>query len=138
MKIVLLNSEMNLNEYLKLITQLKPTNLSINELKNIINNLPNNHFIYVIEENNKILGSITFILEQKIIHNGKKVLHIEDVVVDKNNRGLGLASKLLDFSKEFALENNCYKIILDCQDNLIKFYQKNKFKKTSNQMSIYF
>ena len=133
-----LNVQENLEQYLKLISQLKETNLSETQLKNIILNLPNNHKIFVAKLNNNIIGSITFILEQKIIHSGKAVLHIEDVVVSKESRGLGVASKLLEYSKIYAKNNNCYKIILDCDQKLEGFYKKNGFENKNIQMSYYY
>lgn len=132
-----LNIKDNLLEYLELIKQLRNTNVSKEKLIYIIQNLPKNHFIFIAKKNNIIVGSITLLVEQKIIRDGKCVLHIEDVVVDKNYRGMGIASKLLDFSKNFATINNCYKIILDCDKKLEDFYKKTGFEKTNSQMSIY-
>ena len=135
MKIKLLCVNDNLDEYLNLIQQLKSTNLKTDDIKNFLLKRPEK--IFIIKKNKKIVGSITFILEKKIIHDGKFVLHIEDVIVDKNYRGLGIASKLLNFSKDYARENNCYKIILDCDEKLKVFYEKNKFENKNIQMSIY-
>ena len=54
-------------------------------LKKIISNP--DHIIHVAEENGKIIGSTTLFIEQKFIHNGGKVGHIEDVVVSKEYEG---------------------------------------------------
>lgn len=126
----------NLEEYLNLISQLKPTNLSVDSLKLILNNFSNNHEIFIIKKNS-IIGSITFLIEQKIIHNGKNVLHIEDVIVDKNSRGLNIGKTLLNLSIDYAKKNNCYKIILDCKSELKIFYEKCNFTETNIQMSYY-
>lgn len=135
MKIKMLCKDDNLQEYLDLISQLKPTNLKIKDIVNFLENRPEKIFVAIVNE--KIVGSITFILEQKIIHDGKFVLHIEDVIVDKNFRGNGYASKLLNFSKEYAKKNKCYKIILDCDKKLNGFYSKNGFENRNIQMSLY-
>ena len=124
----------NLDEYLDLINQLKFTNINLNLLKNIINKSD----IYILLIDNKIVGSITFILEQKIIHDGKFVLHIEDLVINKEYRGKGLASKLLNYGKEYAQKNNCYKIILNCDEKLKLFYEGNGFSNKNIEMSYYF
>ena len=34
--------------------------------------------------------------------------------------------------------NTCYKVILDCKEELVDFYSKNGFNKNGNQMSKYF
>lgn len=105
------------------------------KLLNIINNLPNNHFIFVYLNNNKeIIGTITLIIEQKIIHNGKCVGHIEDLVVDINYNKQGIATELINHCKKIAINLNCYKIILNCKKELIPFYIKNNFNKQDECM----
>ena len=127
----------DLNDYIKLISQLKPTNINKFELKDILDSLHDNHKIFILSDNDKIIGSITFLLEQKIIHDGKFVLHVEDVIIDNTYRGINLGKQLLDFSKDYAVKHNCYKIILNCNDNVKKFYNKSGFSETNVQMSIY-
>ncbi len=48
-------------------------------LKKIIEN--SNHIIHVAEVDGKIVGSTTLLIEQKFIHEGGKLGHIEVVVV---------------------------------------------------------
>ena len=94
----------------------------------IINNLSNNHLILVYEFDLKIIGCITIFIEQKLIHSGKCVAHIEDLVVDNNYKNQKIGSKLINYCIEIANKNNCYKIILDCNENLLNFYKKINFK----------
>ena len=127
-------------KYLLLLKQLSiidENKITKNNFDLFVNNLYENNQIYVIEKNNQIIGSITLIIENKIIHNFGKVCHIEDVVVDKNTRGLGLGRKLLDFAKEFSKKNNCYKIILNCNEKNIIFYEKCGFEKKEVEMVMY-
>ena len=124
-------------EYFELLSQLSEIKKCSFEvflfyLDNIKKN--NNHKIFVIEDNNKIIGNITVILEQKIIRGCKKVGHIEDVVVHRDYRGKGLARKLLNFAENYCKKNNCYKIILDCSEEYKKFYEKNGFSEKNIQM----
>ena len=105
----------------------------------IVSELPLNHNIFVyLNENKKVIGMITLIIEQKLIHGGKCVGHIEDFVVDEMYRGNGIGKKMLDYCKEYAKKNNCYKIILDCNDNMKVFYERNGFIDKTNGMSLYF
>ena len=113
--------EHNFNEFYNKILEIKKNNY---------------HKIFVIEKNEKIIGSITCFIEKKIIRNMKSVCHIEDFVVDKNFRGQGIGNKLLEFIKKFAIKNNCYKIILNCSDDYIKFYEKKKFMKKNCEMEM--
>ena len=93
-----------------------------------------NHIIHVAENNGKIIGSTTLLIEQKFIHNGGYVGHIEDVVVSKEFEGRGVGIKLVKSLLEIASVRNCYKTILDCENELIPFYEKIGFKQESNQM----
>jgi len=101
-------------------------------LKKIISNP--DHIIHVAEDNGKIVGSTTLLIEQKFIHNGGCVGHIEDVVVSKEFEGRGIGIKLVTSLLEIANTRNCYKTILDCKDELIPFYERIGFKQESKQM----
>ena len=103
-----------------------------NILKKIIENP--DHIIHVAEINGKIVGSTTLLIEQKFIHDGGKVGHIEDVVVSKEYEGRGIGIKLVTSLLQVANTKNCYKTILDCKDELIPFYERIGFKQESNQM----
>lgn len=88
--------------------------------------------------NIEIIASGTIIIEPKIIRGGKNVGHIEDIVVTKHMRNKGISSKIINMLKLFARENNCYKVILDCDDELKNFYIKNGFHIKGVEMSHYF
>ena len=101
-------------------------------LKKIIVNP--DHVIHVAEVDGKVVGSTTLLIEQKFIHKGGKVGHIEDVVVSKEFEGRGIGIKLVTSLLEVAKTENCYKTILDCKNELIPFYERIGFKQESNQM----
>ena len=104
-----------------------------NEILKKIKQNPN-HIIYVAIDNKKIVGSTTLLIEQKFIHNGGLVGHIEDVVVRKDYEGKGIGIKLVTSLLERAKEKNCYKTILDCKDDVKQFYERIGFKRESNGM----
>ena len=104
-----------------------------NEILKKIKQNPN-HIIYVAIDNKKIVGSTTLLIEQKFIHNGGLVGHIEDVVVRKDYEGKGIGIKLVTSMLERAKEKNCYKTILDCKDDVKQFYERIGFKRESNGM----
>lgn len=129
------------NKYLDLLDQLSSTNqenFTYDKFELFINQLNNNHNIYVIEKNNKIIASGTLLIENKIIHNFGKVGHIEDIVVDFNERGSGLGKLMINHLIETAKNLNCYKIILNCNESNVKFYEKCGFTKKELEMVIYF
>ena len=85
--------------------------------------------IFVAIKDNDIVGSITAIIEQKFIHNGGKICHIEDVVTRKGFEKLGIGSILVKKVLEFANLEKCYKVILNCSEYNSKFYEKLGFYK---------
>ena len=104
-----------------------------NEILKKIKQNPN-HIIYVAIDNKKIVGSTTLLIEQKFIHDGGLVGHIEDVVVRKDYERKGIGIKLVTSLLERAKEKNCYKTILDCKDDVKQFYERIGFKHESNGM----
>lgn len=93
-----------------------------------------NHVIYVAEYNSKIIGAATLFIEQKFIHKGGRVGHIEDVTVRKEYQDKGIGQKLVKVLLEYAKDRGCYKTILDCIDEILPFYEKIGFKRHSNSM----
>ena len=85
----------------------------------------------------KIIASGTIIIEPKIIRGCKNVGHVEDIVVSEEYRGNCICNDILEMLKTIAREKDCYKIILDCFENLKSVYSKSKFKESGIQMSLY-
>ena len=112
-------------------------NLSLDDLINLVSILPDNHHIILLFDNMKIIGMATLLIEQKIIHNGYCVGHIEDVVIDNYHKGCGYGKVLIDHLTLLCKEKNCYKIILHCNEKVIKFYEKCGFTKKTNGMALY-
>jgi glucosamine-phosphate N-acetyltransferase len=110
--------------------------LDKNKAKEILKKIKQNpnHIIYVAIDNKKIVGSTTLLIEQKFIHDGGFVGHIEDVVVRKDCEGKGIGIKLVTSLLERAKEKKCYKTILDCKDDVKQFYERIGFKHESNGM----
>ena len=125
------------NGFLKTLDFLRNTSgLDKNNAKEILKKIKQNpnHIIYVAIDDKKIIGSTTLLIEQKFIHNGGLVGHIEDVVVRKDYERKGIGIKLVTSMLERAKEKNCYKTILDCKDDVKQFYEKIGFKRESNCM----
>lgn len=80
-----------------------------------------------------IIGTGTLIKEPKIIHGGKSVGHIEDIVVHPLYRNKHIAQTILNKLIEYG--SDCYKIILDCNPSLEPFYEKAGFNKKCIQMT---
>ena len=110
--------------------------LDKNKAKEILKKIKQNpnHIIHVAIDDEKIVGSTTLFIEQKFIHDGGYVGHIEDVVVRKDYERKGIGIKLVTSMLECAKEKNCYKTILDCKDDVKKFYERIGLKHESNGM----
>ena len=97
-------------------------------------NSNDDYIIAVAEVDGKIVGSTTLLIEQKFIHDGGLVGHIEDVVVDKKFQGQKIGEKIMRFLLEKSQNRGCYKTILDCTDDVKPFYEKLGFKVIANEM----
>ncbi len=93
-----------------------------------------NQIIYVALINKEIVGTASILIEQKFIHEGGKVGHIEDVAVRKKYQGMGIGKKIVKALLEYGKKQGCYKTILDCSDELVPFYKDIGFKQFSNSM----
>jgi glucosamine-phosphate N-acetyltransferase len=131
-------------QYLLLLSELTSTSyLETNVFLENINSISNIGAIVVgvitdASNNIEIIASGTIVVEPKIIRGGKNVGHIEDIVVAKHMRGKGISQQLLNILKLIARENDCYKVILDCEDNVKNVYMNNGFSVKGVQMAEYF
>lgn len=126
--------------YLSLLEQLtivEKEKISYNDFEIFVNNLSHHHSIIVIEYNNIIIASGSLLIENKIIHNMGKVGHIEDIVIDKDYRTKGLGRKIIENLLKICQQVNCYKVILNCSEENVGFYEKNGFLKKEIEMVKY-
>ena len=114
----------------------KVSDLDKNKAKEILEKIKqnSNQIIQVAIDDKKIVGCITLLIEQKFIHDGGLIGHIEDVVVRKDYEGKGIGMKLVTSMLEYAKRKNCYKTILDCKDDVKQFYERIGFKHESDGM----
>lgn len=88
--------------------------------------------------NYDIIATGTVFIESKIIHGGKSVAHIEDIIVHEKYRNKNIARNIIESLKIYAQDNGCYKIILNCNDFVKPVYEKCGFTQKGLQMSLYF
>lgn len=98
------------------------------------------YHIAVVEDldSGKVVGTAALIIERKFIHECSKVGHIEDVVVDSEVRGKRLGQRLIEELMRVCKERGCYKVILDCAEHNVAFYEKCGLTKKEVQMVKYF
>jgi glucosamine-phosphate N-acetyltransferase len=79
---------------------------------------------YIAIVNNKVVGTATLLVEQKFIHGGGLVGHIEDVAVNQACQSRGIGRALVLRVTEEARRLGCYKVILNCFEKVAPFYEK--------------
>ncbi len=89
------------------------------------------HKLFVVEIEEKIVGTFALTIIDYLAHNGKKTGILEDVVVDEHERSKGIGKLMLRFAIEECAKNNCYKLALSSnikRERAHAFYEKNGFK----------
>lgn len=94
--------------------------------------------IYFITYKGGIIGIVKVIYERKIIHGFSSVAHIEDFIIHSKYRGFGFGKLVMKMIVNHAKNGGCYKVILNCNDNVKEFYEKCGFTQKNHQMAIYF
>ena len=84
------------------------------------------HHIIVAEEDGQIVSSCVCVIIPNLTHNQQPYAFIENVITDKEHRGRGLATQCLNYAKNIAMKENCYKLMLltgSKKDSTLNFYR---------------
>jgi len=96
------------------------------------NNLRSSDLHLVIELDDKIIAYGVIIIDFKFHRNFRNVGHIEDIVIHKDYRGHGYSKIIINELLKYGESMNCYKIVLNCDDKLKKFYNNLGFMEHGN------
>ena len=83
-----------------------------------------------IKENNNIVGVVIFkikIVREHINLIDRKVIWINELVVDEKLRGKGIGTKLFNETKKYAKNNKCDAVELNCwefNEKALRFYER--------------
>ncbi|MBR3267971.1 MAG: GNAT family N-acetyltransferase [Oscillospiraceae bacterium] len=81
------------------------------KIRETILNDPNHHII-VADADGKIVSSCVCVIIPNLTHGQRPYALVENVVTDEAYRKKGFASACLQFAREIALRENCYKMML--------------------------
>lgn len=85
------------------------------------------HHIIVAEEEGQIVSSCVCVVIPNLTHGQRPYALIENVITDCYHRKLGLATACLNYAREIARRENCYKIMLltgSREESTLKFYEQ--------------
>jgi glucosamine-phosphate N-acetyltransferase len=91
---------------------------------------------YVAIIDGQIAGTASVFIEPKFINSGGVVGHIEDVAVHKSFQKHGVGRALVEHLLDVCREFHCYKVILDCAEGVIPFYERLGFHRWERAMRI--
>lgn len=120
-----------LNELLELYTHLHETGVPVQSEKladtwaTIIND--KNHHIIVAEENGKLVSSVVCVIIPNLTRNVRPYAFIENVVTHSDYRKQGYATACLNYARDIAKREDCYKMMLLTSaktDDTLNFYKK--------------
>jgi glucosamine-phosphate N-acetyltransferase len=114
--------------FLDTLTALTSVELSADRARELFDHTPPNQFTFVAIQGDRVIGTTSLMIDQKYIHCGGRVGHIEDVAVAKGFQRHGIGTDLVKYSVEFARSAGCYKVILHCFAELSPFYQRLGFR----------
>lgn len=82
----------------------------------------------------KVIATGKILIEDKFY---QSVGHIEDVIVDREFRGEGVGKEIIQGLVEIGKRSDCYKVILECHNDIRNFYLKCGFRPKGSQMVRY-
>ncbi len=123
--------ENELNELLELYIHLHETDIPeqsktlADTWETIIND--KNHHIIVAEENGKLVSSVVCVIIPNLTRNVRPYAFIENVVTHSNYRKQGYATACLNYARDIAKKENCYKLMLltgSKDESTLNFYKQ--------------
>ncbi len=122
-------------DFLQLLEQLTivdANNISYEDFCKRLNNMTSDTFVIIHTKTDVDTGRIY--IEKKFIHHLGAVGHIEDIVVDVKYRKKGLGKMIIDYLTKYGKNKKCYKVILNCSQKNIGFYEKCGYKQKEIEM----
>jgi len=85
------------------------------------------HHIIVAIEDSRIVASCVCVIIPNLTHEQRPYAFVENVITSETYRGRGLATQCLNYAREIAKKENCYKIMLltgSKKESTLNFYRQ--------------
>jgi glucosamine-phosphate N-acetyltransferase len=89
-----------------------------------------------IDENKRVVGTASLLLERKFLRGGAYVAHIEDVAVLPEFQGQDVGTQLIEYCLDECRFYKPYKVILNCTPAIAPFYERFGFRRAGIQMRL--
>ena len=125
------------NGFLETLDILKPASgISREKAEEVFRTIDSNpdHIVMVAETEGRIVGTASMFRDQKFIHDGGRVAHLEDTAVLEKYQKLGIGDMLMDALLKISIEKKCYKTVLNCPDHIVPFHLRRGFRIDMNNM----
>ncbi|MBQ8119090.1 MAG: GNAT family N-acetyltransferase [Lachnospiraceae bacterium] len=86
-----------------------------------------NHHIIVYEQDGRIISSCVCVIIPNLTRGVRPYAFIENVVTHSDYRGCGFATACLNYARQIAVKNDCYKMMLltgSKKEETLNFYKK--------------
>lgn len=121
--------ESDLQEILQLYLFLHETSVpkDSEQLRKTWDNILNdeNHHLIICEVDGKIVASCVCVIIPNLTRNVRSYAFVENVVTHRDYRGRGYATACLDYARQIAEEDHCYKMMLltgSKEESTLNFY----------------
>jgi len=99
------------------------------------------HHLLVVEHRGEVAGTVVFLIVPNLSHAGCPWAVMENLIIDRRYRGLGLGRRLVEHVMTAAREAGCHKLVLTSDKrrrDAHRFYRDLGFEASAHGFRLYF